>query len=56
MADNMQNTQVKVKLEAQPAFTSENVTNLKTFKTRFNDAEYERWNEKLKSRNSSKKK
>ncbi len=47
----MQNQQVKVKTEVQPMQAPAQGTNLKS---RFNDAEYERWSEKLRSRNKGK--
>jgi len=53
MSQDMENQQVKVKTEAKPAHVPAQGTKLKS---RFDDAEYQRWNEKLKSRNSSKNK
>ena len=53
MSQDMHNQEVKVKTEIQSAAVPAPAQNSKS---RFNDAEYERWNEKLKSRNSSKSK
>jgi len=47
----MQNSPVKMRIETQPAPAQTQGSNPKS---KFNDAEYERWNEKLRNRNASK--
>jgi hypothetical protein len=52
-SQDMQNSQVKVKVEEQQVHTPVPASSLKS---RFNDAEYERWSEKIRSRHGSKNK
>jgi hypothetical protein len=52
-SQDMQNAQVKEKIQAVPVQTP---VQSSTTKSRFNDAEYERWNEKIRNRNGSKNK
>jgi len=53
MSQDMHNQQVKVKTDVPHTTAPAQGSNLKS---RFNDAEYERWSEKIKNRNSSKNK
>jgi len=51
MCQNMEDTHVKASSEIQPKDTPDQGTRSKS---RFDDAEYERWSEKLRSRGNSK--
>jgi len=52
MSQDMQNTQVKVRTESQPTDTAVQVS---ASKSKFDDAEYERWSEKLRASRSKNK-